>query len=131
MERQQKNHLMNERQLGYQIRETDAIVEPDVYRDAGEDPIAIAADGFARFLEKLHEGSRTPGQFVVRGYAALWHMRPAAFGGKTQREVAKMAGVTPEHFNTAVRSWAVMLGQIGAGMRPRDNIKRAVMKGLR
>lgn len=95
-------------------------VPPDVYDEpSAPDPISLASDGFRVLLDKLHCGSIDTKRFATAGYAAIWHMNPAAIGGLSQKQVAAKIGVRPETFTRAVKSWALEFGLIGPGMRPR------------
>lgn len=113
---------MHERTIGYQLREDDAVIEPEVYRD-DEDSQAdetSAASAFVAFLERLHNASQTPRTFTVLAYAALWHMNHHALRGATQRELADYLGVSAVTFNVAVKRWAMMMGMPAERMRLRD-----------
>ena len=95
-------------------------VPADVYDEpSAPDPISLASDGFRVLLDKLHCGSIDTKRFATAGYAAIWHMNPAAIGGLSQKQVAAKIGVRPETFTRAVKSWALEFGLIGPGMRPR------------
>ena len=105
-------------------------VPPDVYDEpSAPDPISLASDGFRVLLDKLHCGSIDTKRFATAGYAAIWHMNPAAIGGLSQKQVAAKIGVRPETFTRAVKSWALEFGLIGPGMRPRAATRARVRRG--
>ena len=105
-------------------------VPPDVYDEpTAPDPMSLAADGFRVLLDKLHCGSIDTKRFATAGYAAIWHMNPAAIGGLSQKQVAAKIGVRPETFTRAVKSWALEFGLIGPGMRPRAATRARVRRG--
>ncbi len=117
---------MHERTLGRQLLDSDAISEPEMFRECCESPKVLAADAFGLFLKKLHAGKTDPRRFAVVGYAALWHLRPDEFKGLTQRDLAKSLRVSPENFNRAVRRWAVEIGYQSPGMRVRRGTRAAI-----
>ena len=105
-------------------------VPPDVYDEpSAPDPMSLASDGFRVLLDKLHCGSIDTKRFATAGYAAIWHMNPAAIGGLSQKQVAAKIGVRPETFTRAVKSWALEFGLIGPGMRPRAATRARVRRG--
>ena len=105
-------------------------VPADVYDEpSAPDPISLASDGFRVLLDKLHCGSIDTKRFATAGYAAIWHMNPAAIGGLSQKQVAAKIGVRPETFTRAVKSWALEFGLIGPGMRPRAATRARVRRG--
>lgn len=105
-------------------------VPPDVYDEpSAPDPISLASDGFRVLLDKLHCGSIDTKRFATAGYAAIWHMNPAAIGGLSQKQVAAKIGVRPETFTRAVKSWALEFGLIGSGMSPRAATRARVRRG--
>ena len=105
-------------------------VPPDVYDEpSAPDPISLASDGFRVLLDKLHCGSIDTKRFATAGYAAIWHMNPAAIGGLSQKQVAAKIGVRPETFTRAVKSWALEFGLIGPGMRPRAATRARARRG--
>ena len=105
-------------------------VAPDVYDEPiAPDPMSLASDGFRVLLDKLHCGSVDTKRFATAGYAAIWHMNPAAIGGLSQKQVAAKIGVRPETFTRAVKAWALEFGLIGPGMRPRAATKARVRRG--
>lgn len=105
-------------------------VPPDVYDEpSAPDPMRLASDGFRVLLDKLHCGSIDTKRFATAGYAAIWHMNPAAIGGLSQKQVAAKIGVRPETFTRAVKSWALEFGLIGSGMSPRAATRARVRRG--
>lgn len=105
-------------------------VPADVYDEpSAPDPMSLASDGFRVLLDKLHCGSIDTKRFATAGYAAIWHMNPAAIGGLSQKQVAAKIGVRPETFTRAVKSWALEFGLIGPGMRPRAATRARVRRG--
>ena len=105
-------------------------VPADVYDEPiAPEPMSLAADGFRVLLDKLHCGSIDTKRFATAGYAAIWHMNPAAIGGLSQKQVAAKIGVRPETFTRAVKAWALEFGLIGPGMRPRAATKARVRRG--
>lgn len=102
-----------------EVKEDDAVTTP--FESQPIDNSAMAADAFKTFLTSLHangQGGRTG--FVTRGYAALWALDRASFGGKTQKQVAKEIGVSPFYFNRALNEWARGFGFVSNAMRPRQ-----------
>ena len=105
-------------------------VPADVYDEpSAPDTMSLASDGFRVLLDKLHCGSIDTKRFATAGYAAIWHMNPAAIGGLSQKQVAAKIGVRPETFTRAVKSWALEFGLIGPGMRPRAATRARVRRG--
>jgi len=111
------------------VREDDAVSQwPS---DNDPDAIAKAADAFRVFLSSLMPKPCTPKRFIVRGYAAMWCLDPAAFGGKTQLELANELGVNPQHFNRLAQRWAGMFGFVGGKMKPRAKTLAAARTGAK
>ena len=81
-----------------------------------------ACEAFKVLLGSLHDDNRGGSKgFTVRGYAALWAINPASFGGKTQKQLADELGVAHETFNRELARWSKKIGFIGNSMRPRKS----------
>lgn len=101
-----------------EVREEDAVCEGSEQHEPS--PIELASDAFREFLHSLHRsGSGGASGFAVRGFAAMWVLDHAAFGGRTQRDVAQELGVAPETFNRALAQWTSQFGLVTNSMRPR------------